>query len=768
MRFKRIFAYIINGLKKFFTGKCNKKDYVIVASFVVIITLIAVFAKDVNDRFIQSFKDYTYWYNVLNKIVPEPTPIDPGPIGPIDPGPIVIPRNFDVLSVRWSAFWKTLINPEHWELFYQDSLSFLKTTFQVIALPGLGLFIVVFSASKIFYSKMDGTSPDDSSWGAKIDTKIEQKVYIPLKKRISSIWTYITANKLYVFTIYMILFYVTNIFSIFISFTAYYTYVVGSVNFNGIYIQVWRIFVDLSPLFPQWSIPFWIILAYIMWTVFRLWLGKKKIKDLFEQDIKFVKENLGVAIGIVGPQGSGKDFIMVMIQIIKSILFRRQAEENLVQIRLEFRHFPFRKLEMALEKAMKYGQVVNTVSAKHWIRGLISKDIVSFSNKKVDYRFSDWPDMFYNGLVKVSIKKELEDYTRLYYVYFSKQIVGTYPVNLFDYNKSTDQFANWDYQLFENNYDKKLKAIHRTLVIDFNSFRLLKVMNVVNRNPQAALIGRIIPDTGSFFASEYDKERLNQLTNRSRKDNDTRPDNDGTRQMMNILRHLSTIRNDYYLGFSFNLQKLSSLSSTEAYVAETILFLKGERKKFKWSIPLFTVESMILEWLIEAFYKKVEKYIKARNDDTFIYHLILRFAALVSNTYVRLFNNYAYWTVNPELHDVAFDGNYTAGGTEKFHFIPKIVYGNYQTDMLSPIFEKAKLIQKVGINQMEEFKDDYATADDYLAQHGYGTTEMSEAVVNSYLAQYLKEEAERKKKEQEVKDSSKSIEPSTPPSDTDK
>lgn len=688
--------------------------------------LILIFHHSVNERLNKAFQDlwnsfrYFLNYTVTGNDNKDYVTIDKPNIDVNVPS-IDLPLNPDVFVIHLQVWAKTLINKDNFDIYLNKVGMILKLVIQFLMLPGLLIVLTIYLLNKLLFYPRNGTTEDTTSymvWGFKRANKALTPAYI---KFVEFIKFYIDKYKK--ITIFILL-YISNGLAVIISFIAWYFYFIYSFDFSSIYTQFFNTVVDLYVLFPVWSIPFWCIFFYWIFDIFRKYLAVKKLESLEAKNERAVEE-LGVAIGIVGPQGSGKDVLSTYFSLIFEKLFKKQLIKDMILIRSEFPDFPFRKLEIEIEDRMNNKKIVNKIQAQNYMSKKMKSERIIY-----DYDLDKRKRFVYDGLKIHTIEDELSDYAALYYLYTSKSIVANYQIrsDSFKEEDESDRFPNFNFDWMKRNKEDDAKSI-RSSIINFNSFRILKKFELVRRAENDMLL-----DSGVFVVTEIDKDRGNRYSNQRRKGMDVNPENDGTKITGKLIRHLGTIRNYCYLRYIYNMQQFGGLAGDENFIAETNIYIKKQKKDFQWAIPMFWIEPVLLRWIIERSLNFIEKHIKARNDVTLRFYIVMRVTALLSSYYSRIFNTYAYKSMDLSLSSPTIKGDQEDSGDMQFYIIRKIIFANrYRTDMMAGLFKEAKLHQKIGVNQLKEYQGDIANIKELISQCGYFTTEIAEMMNDNYI-----------------------------------
>lgn len=712
-----------------FTFKFNRFHYVIVPIIITSIVLVIVLDQSSHTRILKSFNDLwnsiVFFFNGMAKGVDDSSGVTiTDPTTPVTP--IIIPINPDVFAIHFQVWWKSLWDAEHFGLFMKELGNYSRTAIQFAMLPGLMIYLLLMTIHSAIYRPRNGTLETDISRSVKTIKSSQKIVLKPTFNFIGDLFRFLWSNPVYKAITILIIAYAANFVAIGISFVAWYFYFTWSFDFSSIYTQLVNLFNDISPLFPAWSIPFWLVLAYWIFWLIRKSFAVRKLNELEGKNEEMV-DGLGVAIGIVGPQGSGKDVLSSYFALIYEKIFKKHAEMDMLLIRANFPDFPFRTLEKEIQKKMNEGKIVNKIQAADFI----AKKMVKEKYNIYGYKFKISLNFYYDGLKICKLEDELEDYASLFYIYTSKTVVANYQIRTDSYidDPESDRFPDYDFDWLSRDARRKEPFI-RSSIIDFNSLRILKPVEIDGKD----LVAKMIIDSGVLVVSEEDKNRGNRNSNLVRKENDVRPDNDGTKITKNLVRHLGTVRNYCYLRYIYNMQRFGALAGDENFIAETNIYIKKQKTEFKWAIPLWFVEPVILRWIIDKKLTSMLKHIKARNDITLSFYLNTRVTRFLTSIYSRLLNTYAYRPMSLSLSAPTMSGEQEDAGEARFFILRKVIFANrYRTDMMAGLFKGAKLKQTIGINQLKQYQGDIATIRELISQGGYFTTEIAEAIAGRYL-----------------------------------
>lgn len=558
--------------------------------------------------------------------------------------------------------------------------------------------------------------------------KIRKVILVPVRNFFSTLWIRFKSHKFYTIPFIAIVVYNLNGVSLAFTILSWYLYFVMSLDFVSFYYLLCKILICIAPLLRPIFWPFWILFAIFLIVKIKMVLGYRKLYKLYDKNNDFINK-LGIVTGIYGPPGSGKNQLETAIVTQVEWNMRERAASDMMEIRLEFPDFPFRKLEEMIEDLKENGKCVNKIQVKYKISEL-------FKNKTVilGYDLTKKKNAHYDELIVKSLEDEILDYAQLYFIYISFLACATYSIR-FDKGLYMDgHFPSLEYDFFHRDLrDETLSE--RARIFDLNQLRLLKQKESqdIKNNPTKRNVSLF--DAGLIALSEFGKDRGNRYSNLSRGNYDTKPSNDGTAACFGVFRHLTTVRNHQYGYIFWDEQKISAFSNAEAVMAESNIFLSEQNNSFKNAVPHFFFESTVIEWGKEHFTRQIDRYIKIRNDQTLYSYFYLRIAGFFANLSRKLNNIFGYRNIDMNLSGANINGTQEKRGNKTFYLMNKIVFSDrYQTDCYSGFFDNLKRQSKKGINQLTSFSGRVATPGELHQTSGYFADELIEAI-SDYVEQ---------------------------------
>lgn len=641
----------------------------------------------------------------------------------------VLPTNIDVFGYRFLATFQIMFSKPFLIDSWSSFVLFLNNLLILFMLIGLPLIIGLILYYEFVIFKTNDKDSSSVSPTLAFGRKVHEKVWRHVKCFFIEFYETFRYTKIIFGPFLLLALYNLNLISMALIFFAWYFYFVFSIDFTSLWYLLCKVLMCITPLLRPIFVPLWILLAIVIIIKLKIAAGYRNLEDMYAQNDDFV-EDLGVVTGIYGPPGSGKNLLETQIAVQAEVMLRRQAEEQLMEIRAEFPNFPFRFLEEDVETLKENNKAVNKVQVEDYFTQEFKKD----KEFIYTYELNKNKTEHYDNLCVRKIQEELLDYAKLYYVYISDLGISTYSLR---YDKGimlTGHHPGLIYDHFHRDLrDKELDS--RAKIMNLNLLRMnQQLVEETRNNPSKDKNTITLVDFGLITLSEFAKERGNRYTNRTRDKNDVSPSSDGTTNAFGIIRHLTTIRHKQYCRIIWDEQKLSSFSGVEGAMAETNIFLSKQKTKSKLALNFWFIESVILEWFYSHYQKQYTRYIAIRNDNNFFSWYFSHMYGFFANKIRNITNTFGYRKISLGLSGVNINGAQEKRDDRGIYLLNKIIYADrYETDCYRGFFNKLKMQATIGVNQLEPFRHRAATQHELEETNGYFVSELVESLIK-YVA----------------------------------
>lgn len=666
-------------------------------------------------RIIESFRDFglsiAYYFCELFFIPHDITPTV-NDLPAIGSGPVFIPDTYEGFAENWQRYWQLWASKENFFAYLGALLDGLYniSKFVIIVIPFILLLFIVISN----YFKRQNNDFDKDSRPLAFFKKAAKYTYIPVKGWLQNFVAFVREHKYYWVTWLCIWAFNFNFFTIFIEFLAYYFYFVVSFDVVNLYRQVYKLVLDLSPMFGFVPLGAWIIIGFIIFDYVRKRIGYARLNHYERRNRGFINARPIVNM-ICGTMGNGKTTMLTDMCLSTEVMFRDRAFKRILENDLKFPYFPWINLENALKRAIEYHQVYNLATVKVYIQKKYLRWRKSSCRERLfDYDYERY-GLTYDDKLKVSdIWEVLETYSQLYFIYIiqSSLIVSNYSVRVDNILSDLGNFPLWDSDFFRRDSRLIDSFSRHAHILDFDFLRLGKTV-IENNEYRHAL------EFGVVAISEIGKERRNtlELRNRGIKAGDVSANqlNDGLNDGLKMRRQAATVDNDCYLMIISDEQRPESFG-VDARALFDVINIADKGEVFL-AMPFFSLGELLYDFLFRKFADLYYRYRHVRSDNTFFMYILKAVVAKVQHYYTGIYSRFGCRINELQIEKGTLDGQYK---TAKYYVMSKKIYSNrFATDCLSAFWEERALRSPVGLDDLDEYKTSKATWDELCRQNSY-------------------------------------------------
>lgn len=605
-----------------------------------------------------------------------------------------LPDNFENFKNQIIVYFYQLFNKEFFFIFLNDFSSFLRLIL-IIILLFIPMILIFFLFSYRYFKNQEKRVGKVSKFLRFVD-RIND-VYKKIKFNFLDFINWFVNNKYTRFLFMFFVLYFTNLFNVFIAFISYYLYLCVSLDFISLYIQFKRFFIDISFLFKDYLIIFWLILfGFVSYFIFKD-IAERRISYYFVRDVHFI-DSLGLLTFITGVMAKGKTTLLTDFAITQEVIFKNKAKDELVKFSLYFPNIDFSLYENMLDDAFENHLIFSLSSCKDWIKDHVKAEYLH------DFKY-------FNGVTVITLFDVLYNYALLYWVYVSPTsfINSNYAIRSSLLVFSREHFMEWSDDLLNPTPDLFSFSIY-SHVLDFNNFRSKKKIN--NR-----LDYSLSNDIGVFVFDEVGKERLNQVEMEDIKKSSivANQKNDGFNLSLKMARHRATINNYPFIKFFMAEQRMQSLNADARELNDIVLEIQKDSKE-KNVFPFWFFISFFLD-ILESFLKKIYlKYRHNRDDLNLFFQILKNSLSFILKTKEKIMNRYGVKILKIKL----YDGNQNFIKDDKYYLIYRKIYSSrFSTDAFSDYYYQKGRESKIGLNDLPSYSMHRATLDELKLQNSY-------------------------------------------------
>ena len=643
-----------------------------------------------------------------------------------------LPQTWEEFKVLWGEYWHIWATSENLTAYFTYLSTLLYDFSKIFLLVILPIILISIIFFKIYMSNQNNNYNKDSK-PLKIFKWVEFHVYIPIKNWCKDFISFVKENNNYIKLWLLIWAYNFNLITIVVEFLAFYFYFVMSFNFQSIYIQLAKLFCDLSVMIAFIPPFIWLIIICIVIYKISKKIGYARLNHFENRNCGFINERPIVSM-ICGTMGKKKTTAITDMTLSQEKMFRDKAFDKLLENDMKFPYFPYINLENNIKWAIENHLIYNLATCKEYIsyfknwfyvslnmdmqskkaiRRYLKKHIkYNFNNLVFGYDYQKYGLQYDDKLQVVDVWKVIEDYTQLYFVYIiqSSLILSNYSVRTDNQLNDLGNFPLWDTDFFERD-SKIIDMISRhSHIVDFDALRLGK--KVLENNAKENSF-----DFGIIDLTEIGKERKNNLELKETKKNEdiTNQKNDGFNDWLKMVRHSATIDNFPFVKVFTDEQRPESWGADARDLCE-IVHIK-ETSDVRLAMPFFSFTELICDFIKNKFTNFYYKYRFNRGDNTLFMYLYKKFASTFYHFYKRTYNVFGYFVLDLQVESGTQDGILN---DRQYYLMSKKIYSKrFSTDCFSDYFTEKTLKSKLGLNDLAEYETEKATFEELKLQNSY-------------------------------------------------
>ncbi len=625
--------------------------------------------------------------------------------------PFNLPATWSDFVLQIKNYFNLFFNLENFYLYAFNVLNGTNIFMQVFLLfliVGLLTYIV----KKIFLKKKcNNNNYNRISWPLKVFLVVELLFNI-CKYYILDFIDYIKNNKIISYMLIIIWIYNLNGIAILIEFIAYYLYFATSFNLLTLYIQVVKLLIDLTVVIDFVPFIMWLILAKIVFDYWRRNIAFKRLNHL-ECKNRGVINELPHANLIDGEMGAKKTTTMTDIALSKEVLFRNKAFELILKNDLKFPNFPWINLELFLREKIKAHEIYSLATCEKIVKEKLDH---FFDNECIenifDYDYERFGLIYSDELIIQSIFDVIVNYSKLYLIYIttSSLIISNYSIRLDDILMDNGNFPLWNNDFFTKNPALSEAYSRHSHIIDYDSFRLGKLM--IDDNPNANMY-----EFGIICLTEIAKERGNriELEGLKKLDESINQKNDGFNYWVKLIRHSCTIDNFCFCFLITDDNRVMSLAADLRELMDLIYISSCSERMLTY--PFFGFEETVIE-LVRS--KLDEIYVDhrfRRGDLTLFSYLVHKLDSILYKFQTKIINQFAFYKL---VLNVEHGARVKSVKEYNYFLCFKKIYSNrFATDAYSAYFREKALKSDVGLNDLPCYKTIKASFNELSMQNSH-------------------------------------------------
>lgn len=375
---------------------------------------------------------------------------------------------------------------------------------------------------------------------------------------------------------------------------------------------------------------------------------------------------------------------------------------------------------MELKRAIRFHVVYDIWSCRRWIR----KRRYRWQNAQLrrrifGYDFERYGLTYDDKLCEIDIWEALKDYSCAYFIYTvqSSYIVANYSIRSDKLIQDMGNFPLWDTDFFKRDSRLIDSFSRHAHILDFDMLRLGTKM--LKDNPNRNAFG-----FGVYVITEEDKERKNspELQGIEKRALECNQKNDLFNVCLKMSRHGCVVANRVFVHIIGDLQRTGSLSTDLIELGDTLEVRDvGEMSPvLPWWSPFWYLD-LLFSFLLGKHDQFYLEYRNVRGDYTLFSYVLHGVVSKLANYRERIYNLFGSQTL-----DIRLERGFKDGEVKKskwFRQSKKVFSKRYATDCQSAMFEVRGEINRMSLDELEEYATLMATNDELEKQHSHAQRE---------------------------------------------
>lgn len=624
-----------------------------------------------------------------------------------------LPETWAEFQTKWGAYWTTWASRENF-LGYLSIFGGVSKAFIIALIPVMVLLIVLRRVFKNYLTKLNNNYGAESRplRGYK---QFVGKVVVPVRDWLKSFCGFVMEHRRY-WQIWLCLWlFYFNAFTIFLEFLAWYLYFVFSFDVANLYLQIYKLFLDLWTVFD--------FVPFVVWAVGAVWLldrlSKRCALDNLEHNERknrgFLNER-GMFLTAFGQPGVGKTLWVTDAALSFEAQILDDALEIILETDMHFPYFPWIGFENALKEAIEAHVCYDVWSVRKFVRmARAAWEAVPSPELLFGYDFERYGLTYDNRLTLIDIWQALEDYAQAYFIYTvqSSYLISNYSIRSDKLIEDYGNFPLWNTDFFRRDSRLIDSFSRHAHILDYDMLRLGKRM--LEDNPNRYAFG-----FGVYVLDEIDKELKNtpELKGVEANSELCNQKNDLTTTCLMLARHGCVVAGRVFIHVVASLQRTGSLGAKVLELGDTVeLRDKGEMLPVLPFWSPYWIAELFVTFLLGKHDPLYLQYRNARGDNTLFMYLFHGLAAKLHHYRERTIDLYGCQKVVVRVERGTLDGDFK--DCVWYRQKKKVYSGRYKTDCMNAIFEARGEMNAVGLDELAEYAGIMATAAERAEQHSH-------------------------------------------------
>lgn len=618
-----------------------------------------------------------------------------------------VPESWAEFRQLVNDYFLLLFNEYNFRYFMQTVLHYLSRIARILTLT-IPLIMALYLAVKESYLEVnnnwDQDTPQLQRW-----KKWMQHTFVPVKAFVLDLVNYVKGIpglwKLWTLT-WLCSF---NLSSIALAFFGFYFYFAVSFDLANLFLQLFKLIIDGQFLFRYLPGVVWICLGYFIFDRIRRSIGKNNLAHMESKNCGFIK-SLPVVTMACGSMGKKKTTLITDMALSQEKMFRQKVFQIMRSCDMKFPKFPWILFENDMKVLIRQRHIYNLATIRSWVQQ--KKELWDQSKEpELLYRY-DWEKhglLYCDELGGVGLFEILETYAQAYFIYTieSSLIISNFSIrsteSVEDYDNLPLRFTDF----FNSGAETENRYSH---ILDFDALRLGKKID-----PKNPSIGSF--EFGVVTISEIGKERGNKNDERGMKKlaDEANQLNDLFNSWLKLCRHSATVDFFPFVRVFVDDQRPESWGADARELADLLNIVESGEAEL--AMPFYTIEDMLIEWILNVFNNIYTVIRNRRGDNTLLIHLMKKAAAFLYQRDQRIKNLFGYCILFIEKERGTKDGEVEL---KEYYLMDQKIYNHrFSTDCFSEFFNKQGREAVMGIDDVPSYSTGKASVSELQQQNSY-------------------------------------------------
>jgi hypothetical protein len=651
---------------------------------------------------------------------------------------IILPENIELFIIKLKIYGKMLITLESLNVYgnYISSLLLWLSYFILAAVPIVCIAVVLGG----MYEKQVNNDYAQDTKPTHVARWIYERAYLPVKRRVCKFCKFVIKNKRYWQICAAVWLFNINGVTIIIEVLAYYFYFAASLDFSTLYLQVYKLLLDIS--LPLYILPSWVlwITALILFDVWRRHKAQKII-DKYEEHDEDVVADLPLSSFAIGSQGTQKTTFITDLALTMQKYFRQTALDKMIKISLRFPDFPWILLEKNIQFLCDRHYVYNLKTMRDWINtlrhyhnidGVNAKRAAArymrahrrynYNNGMYGYDGTIYPTTYNDRLTVTDIFDAMQDYAQLYIIYcmISTLIVSNYGIRSDEVIDDKGNLPIVDNNFFKRNAAENIKRSQYSIINNFDGQRLGNKM--CKDNPFVNAF-----ELGIYAITEIGKERGNKddYEGLKKSDETANPKNDLIPLDTMLDRHKCTVDFFPFVRNIYDDQRDQNLNARER--EPVTVFAIQSSSDYKTPPVLFALDELLATFA-GALYKKfylIDR--KNKGNNTLLKYVVDKIYNTINQHFIRITSKYSFSKVEFKVRCELVEGESQA---VSYYLMKKKIHADrFNTAAYGGFYDYKYQNSTVGLNDCERYHSTTADIVELQKQNSYLINSLTKAFI---------------------------------------